>query len=107
MDVPGCRRDCLRVPMCTCIHTPDAAWPAWSLSLVLILVWPLATLPFGVFPKAIWNLWVAVAFMWGWAAALMIIGLPIYENRKTFAAVLTCNTSGGTAAVAAKATTAA
>ena len=45
--------------------------------------------------------------MWGWAAAIMIIGLPIYENRKTFAAVLTCNTSGGTKAVAAKATTAA
>ena len=78
-----------------------------GVSLILIVVWPLATLPFGVFPKAIWNLWVAVAFMWGWAAALMIIGLPIYENRKTFAAVLTCNTSGGTAAVAAKATTAA
>tara|TARA_B110001469_G_C9519986_1_gene258845 strand:+ start:586 stop:729 length:144 start_codon:yes stop_codon:yes gene_type:complete len=33
--------------------------------------------------------------MWGWAAALLIIGLPIYENRKTFAAVLTCNTSAG------------
>ena len=78
-----------------------------GVSLILIVVWPLATLPLGVFPKAIWNLWVAVAFMWGWAAALMIIGLPIYENRKTFAAVLTCNTSGGTAAVAAKATTAA
>ena len=78
-----------------------------GVSLILIVVWPLATLPFGVFPKAIWNLWVAVAFMWGWAAALMIIGLPIYENRKTFAAVLTCNTSGGTPAVAAKATTAA
>merc|ERR1719482_512846 len=78
-----------------------------GVSLILIVVWPLATLPLGVFPKAIWNLWVAVAFMWGWAAALMIIGLPIYENRKTFAAVLTCNTSGGTKAVAAKATTAA
>ena len=66
----------------------------------------LATLPLGVLPKAVYNLWVAVAFMWGWAAALMIIGLPVYENRKTFAAVLTCN-SGGTKAVAAKATTAA
>jgi hypothetical protein len=45
--------------------------------------------------QAVWNLWVALAFMWGWAAALLIIGLPIYENRKTFAAVLTCNTSAG------------
>ena len=65
-----------------------------GVSAVLILVWPLATLPFGVFPKAVWNLWVALAFMWGWAAAIMIIGLPIAENRKTFMSVLTCNPSG-------------
>jgi len=73
-----------------------------GVSAVLILVWPLATLPLGVFPKAVWNLWVAVAFMWGWAAAIMIIGLPIYENRSTFIAVLTCNTSAGGAPAAKK-----
>ena len=28
-----------------------------------------------------YNLWVAVAFMWGWAAAIVIIGLPLYEQR--------------------------
>ena len=28
-----------------------------------------------------YNLWVAVAFMWGWAAAIIIIGLPLYEHR--------------------------
>ena len=61
-----------------------------GLSLVLIVVWPLATLPLGVFPKAIWNLWVAVAFMWGWAAALVIILLPLWENRTTFVAVPSC-----------------
>eukprot|EP00964_Phaeocystis_antarctica_P133184 scaffold97376_cov63-Phaeocystis_antarctica.AAC.1 len=73
-----------------------------GVSLVLIVVWPLATLPLGVFPKAVWNLWVALAFMWGWAAAIMIIGLPIYENRKTFMAVLTCNTSAGSGGAAVK-----
>jgi len=62
-----------------------------GVSCFLIVVWPLATLPLGVFPKAVWNLWVAVAFMWGWAAAIMIIGLPLYENRKTFLAVMTCS----------------
>ena len=75
------------------------------------MVWPLATLPLGVLPKvsgysvsrkgltrykfarytslllltytaqAVYNLWVAVAFMWGWAAAIIIIGLPLYEHR--------------------------
>merc|ERR1719469_203924 len=63
-----------------------------GLSVFLIVVWPLATLPLGVLPKAVYNLWVAVAFMWGWAAAIIIIGLPLYENRTTFLAVLTCNT---------------
>ena len=31
--------------------------------------------------QAVYNLWVAVAFMWGWAAAIIIIGLPLYEHR--------------------------
>ena len=31
--------------------------------------------------QAVYNLWVAVAFMWGWAAAIIIIGLPLYEQR--------------------------
>jgi len=63
-----------------------------GLSFFLIVIWPLATLPLGVLPKAVYNLWVAVAFMWGWFAAIIIIGLPLWENRGTFIAVLTCNT---------------
>merc|ERR1711933_234538 len=63
-----------------------------GLSFFLILIWPLATLPLGVLPKAVYNLWVAIAFMWGWFAAIIIIGLPLWENRETFFAVLTCNT---------------
>ena len=50
----------------------------------------LATLPLGVLPKAVYNLWVAVAFMWGWAAALVILLLPLWENRTTFVAVPSC-----------------
>lgn len=82
-----------------------------GLSLFLIVVWPLATLPLGVLPKAVYNLWVAVAFMWGWAAALFIILLPLWENRTTFIAVLTCNTAMNTpeskAAITTKTETAA
>jgi len=62
-----------------------------NISLVLIFAWPMATIPFGVLPKAVYNLWAALAFMWGWVAAIAIIGLPIYENRATFVAVMTCN----------------
>ena len=42
-----------------------------------------ATLAYYYLPtaQAVYNLWVAVAFMWGWAAAIVIIGLPLYEQR--------------------------
>ena len=42
-----------------------------------------ATLAYYYLPtaQAVYNLWVAVAFMWGWAAAIIIIGLPLYEHR--------------------------
>merc|ERR1712072_1050916 len=63
-----------------------------GLSFFLIVVWPALCLPMGVLPKAVYNFWSAVAFMWGWIAAIIIIGLPIWENRSTFLAVLTCNT---------------
>merc|ERR1711918_121874 len=57
----------------------------------LIIVWPAMCLPWGVLPKAVYNLWASVAFMWGWIAAILIIGWPIWENRKTFVAVITCS----------------
>merc|ERR1712006_30235 len=57
----------------------------------LIIVWPAICLPWGVFPKAVYNLWASIAFMWGWVASMMIVSLPIWENRKTIMAVLTCS----------------
>jgi len=57
----------------------------------LIIVWPAMCLPWGVFPKAVYNLWASIAFMWGWVASMMIVSLPIWENRKTIMAVLTCS----------------
>ena len=61
----------------------------WAWTLGLILIWPAATVPWGVLDKALYSIWASVAFIWGWLAAIMIIGLPIYENRTTVLAVLT------------------
>jgi len=63
----------------------------WGTTIFLILAWPALTVPWGVLPKAVYNLWASVAFMWGWIAAILIIFWPIYENRKTFVAVITCS----------------
>ena len=73
---------------------PERKWiikVGWGTTIFLILAWPALTVPWGVLPKAVYNLWASVAFMWGWIAAILIIFWPIYENRKTFVAVITCS----------------
>jgi len=62
-------------------------------TIFLLLGWPLAVLPWGDFSKACYAIWTSIAVMWGYLAAIVIITLPIYENRNTFWAVLTCNPS--------------
>jgi len=46
---------------------------------VLVVGVPLATVPWGVFPKAVFSLWCSVAVLWATGATCIIIGLPIYE----------------------------
>jgi len=58
-------------------------------SIFLLLIWPLMSVPWGVFSKSIWDLWASVAFMWGYAAAFIIIFLPIYEVKDTLISIIT------------------
>jgi hypothetical protein len=50
-----------------------------GLSLVLIIIWPLLTLPQGTFTKSYWGWWVAIAFIWGHCAAAITIIYPLYQ----------------------------
>lgn len=34
----------------------------------------------GVFGKSSFQLWAAVALMWGWCASIVIIVMPVYES---------------------------
>jgi len=49
-------------------------------SVVRVVLWPLACVPFGVFGKSTFQLWAAIAVMWGWIASLTIIVLPVHES---------------------------
>ena len=77
--------------------TPEAleaakAWIfkyGWGYTVFLCVVWPLACVPMGAFGKSTFQLWGAVALMWGWVAGLTIVILPIYENLDTVKAVIT------------------
>jgi len=59
-------------------------------SIFLCVIWPLLCVPLGAFGKSSFQIWCAVALMWGWCAALIIIWLPIYESSDGVIAVLMC-----------------
>jgi len=61
----------------------------WISTLILIFAWPAATVPWGVLDKSLYAVWASLAFIWGWLAAIVIIGLPILENIETVIAVIT------------------
>jgi len=54
-------------------------WFGGGLSFVLIIVWPLLTLPEAVFSKGYWNWWVAVGFIWAHGAAFITMVYPLWE----------------------------
>jgi len=76
----------------------------WGYTVFLCVLWPAMCIPFGAFGKSTFQLWAAVALMWGWLAGLTIVIMPIYENMDSVMAVIKC-TPAGSAPPAAKADT--
>ena len=53
----------------------------YVLTFVLIIVWPLLSIPAGVFTESYFSFWVLVAIVWGFAATCVITFLPIFESQ--------------------------
>ncbi|MEW5314476.1 MAG: hypothetical protein WDW38_005972 [Sanguina aurantia] len=51
------------------------------MSVILVVVWPLLTLPAGIFTKGYFTFWVLLAVTWGLVAAAICILVPIWEAR--------------------------
>lgn len=49
-------------------------------SIILIVVWPLLSVPAGVFSKGYFAFWVFISLVWGLTATTVIIVLPLYES---------------------------
>jgi SSS family transporter len=52
----------------------------YVLTLVLIIIWPLLSVPAGLFSKSYFAFWVLVSIAWGFGAALVITVLPLVES---------------------------
>jgi uncharacterized membrane protein YeaQ/YmgE (transglycosylase-associated protein family) len=56
-------------------------WTGGILSLVLIILWPVLTLPAGVFSKSYFYFWIILSLIWGILASAVAIFLPLWETR--------------------------
>lgn len=57
---------------CTPLFAPGRTWwTGGSLTAVLIIVWPLLSLPAGVFNRGYFHMWVILAITWGLVAAFI------------------------------------
>jgi len=54
----------------------------YILTLVLIVVWPLLSVPAGVFTRHYFAFWLLVAIAWGFGAAIIITFLPLIESSE-------------------------
>lgn len=60
----------------------------YVLTLCLIFIWPLLSIPAGVFSKSYFAFWVLIAIAWGFGAAIIITILPLAENSEEITTVL-------------------
>jgi len=60
----------------------------YVLTLVLIIIWPLLSVPAGTFTKSYFAFWVLVAIAWGFGAAIIITFLPLMESSEEIATAL-------------------
>ena len=53
----------------------------YVLTFVLIILWPILSIPAQVFTKSYFAFWVVVCFAWGFGAAIVISVLPLWGVR--------------------------
>jgi hypothetical protein len=58
-----------------------------ALTLALVLMWPLLSLPAGVFNRGYFTMWIVIAMIWGLCASFCCIFAPIWESRKHIAKI--------------------
>jgi len=60
----------------------------WAFTITMVIIWPVLSIPAGVFTKDYWSMWVFISIAWSFVATFVIIWLPIYESWDTFISIL-------------------
>jgi SSS family transporter len=54
----------------------------WGLgfTIVMVIIWPVLSVPAGEFTRGYFQMWVLIAILWGLVATVVIVVLPIWES---------------------------
>lgn len=58
------------------------------LSVLLVVIWPLLTLPAGVFSESYFGFWIVISMIWALIASVICTFLPLIESRKAIMRVM-------------------
>jgi len=60
----------------------------YGFTILMAVIWPILSMPAGVFTKSYWAMWVFISLAWGFVASFVIIALPLYESKDALLGVL-------------------
>merc|ERR1719359_1422154 len=55
----------------------------WGFTIIMVIVWPVLSIPAGVFTKDYFAFWVFISLAWTFVATAVIITLPIQESMES------------------------
>ncbi|KAJ8754371.1 hypothetical protein K2173_002822 [Erythroxylum novogranatense] len=56
-------------------------------TVLIVVLWPLLTLPAGEFSKGYFTFWAVIAIAWGTIGSIVIVALPLVESWETISSV--------------------
>eukprot|EP00271_Cylindrocystis_brebissonii_P005317 TRINITY_DN17306_c0_g2_i1.p1 TRINITY_DN17306_c0_g2~~TRINITY_DN17306_c0_g2_i1.p1 ORF type:complete len:683 (-),score=119.61 TRINITY_DN17306_c0_g2_i1:97-2145(-) len=64
-------------------------------TFVMLILWPVLTLPVGVFSEGYFTFWAVISIVWGTVGSFIIIVLPLWENAEMIGLVMKVYLTGG------------
>merc|ERR1712048_10514 len=59
----------------------------WGFTILMVVVWPVLSLPAGVFSEGYFSMWVFISIAWSFVATFVIVVLPVYESADSILTV--------------------
>jgi hypothetical protein len=59
----------------------------WGFTILMVIIWPVLSLPAGVFTKDYFAFWVFISIAWAFVATFVIIVLPIQESMESITGI--------------------